>query len=241
MYTSEPEVLVGKTLADAGIDALFVRHAEATHNLDPTRLDGNIDYPLTEGRGIFEARQVGAYLATQALDLIVCADRARTKQTYDESSRNLSGIPFVVDARLNEQNYGDLAGGRKRRLRTKTMTQRAEDEGYDLQFAPNAETGRQVYQRAVAAILEAADTVPAPAQRNLRVAVISHSATIKNIVGIECGIPSTEMFGSSEYAILNGEIWLLKAGEKQPQRLFMPTHGNPTVMANFAKQRVRVA
>lgn len=217
------------SLAAAEIDLLLVRHGQAEHNLDPGKLDGNLDYALT-ALGERQSVQTGAFLGSCAVDMVLVSDKLRAIQTYGKAEAYLTGVPFTIDGRLKEQDYGEAAGRRKSRVFGGTAGDEVRRLGYDYR-PPSGETGREVHDRAVEAVLDQTAKVARPIGRNLCVAVFTHSATIRNLTGIECGIPQGEMFGrGSRLSLENGAVWRLPAGAQEPQVVFTPHVVTPATM-----------
>ncbi|MGN6446101.1 2,3-bisphosphoglycerate-dependent phosphoglycerate mutase [Amnibacterium sp.] len=105
---------------------VLLRHGESTGNRDRI-FTGMLDVPLTE-RGRIEGRRAGELLRAAGIDpdLILTSAMRRARETVDA----LGGThpTPVVDARLNERNYGALTG------RTKQEVREAEGEARFLQW-----------------------------------------------------------------------------------------------------------
>lgn len=82
----------------------FVRHGQSQGNLDKV-IVGITDVPLTD-YGISQAREVALSLASKSFDIIFCSNLFRARQTADEIIKYHSSVPFIVDKRLAERNYG---------------------------------------------------------------------------------------------------------------------------------------
>lgn len=221
----------GLSLAEAGIDLYLVRHGFAAHNLRPDKLDGNGE-PALISPGPFEATQAGAYLGGQELDLIITGTKRRVYETYDRASEFMPDVPAIFDSALNEQDYGKRAGhGKKAVFTNPAFLERAAREGYAAKPHRSAESGQQVHDRAMQAIVRhALAHVGRPADRNIRVAAFTHSATAKNLAGIQLGIPREQMFARGAFPMANGEVWLLRPGAAAPKSVFVPKRVTPGTM-----------
>lgn len=100
--------------------------------------------------GYEEAKKAGKKIKDMKIDKAYTADLKRTIQTLDEIKKELKiqDIPTVVDWRLRERNYGDLAGKNKWDVKK----QYGEEQfmkwrrGWDEPI-PNGETLKDVYNR----------------------------------------------------------------------------------------------
>lgn len=85
---------------------ILVRHGETAGNKD--RVIQVPETPLSE-RGLAQAERLAARLAEHRIGRIVSSDLARARMTAEAVAR-VSGAPLLLDARLQERNFGDLRG-----------------------------------------------------------------------------------------------------------------------------------
>ncbi|HSH18508.1 MAG TPA: histidine phosphatase family protein [Candidatus Saccharimonadales bacterium] len=232
-----------RSLQNAGIDLLPVRHCEAEHNRRPGLLDGHEDSELTD-RGRRESVQTGAYFGHMIVDLVITSEKSRAVKTYEYGILPfLPNVPHTRDAGLNEQDYGWASGMEKKAVYTEDMDRMLRREGYTGRLVPEyarleempedwqdrpAETGFEVADRFALGVLRQAAKVRRPEGRNLVVAAVTHSATMKNVAGLAYGIPRHEMFGlGSRYKPANGAVWELRPGDTKPRQLFKPRLATP--------------
>ena len=94
-------------------ELILIRHGETDWNRE-LRFQGQVDVPLN-AVGHEQARRLGARLAGEAAQLLVCSDLTRTQQTAlpisQQSLRPLALEP-VLDAAWREQNFGVVDGMR---------------------------------------------------------------------------------------------------------------------------------
>ncbi len=87
----------------------LVRHGESTFNLQK-RFTGSTDAPLTE-KGHTQAVQAGKKLQSTSIQHIFSSEKIRAHQTAIGLAQQLPNVIGVIpDARLNEQNFGELEG-----------------------------------------------------------------------------------------------------------------------------------
>ena len=88
---------------------VLVRHGQSLWNLQ-NRFTGWVDVPLT-ATGEDEARRAGERLRGQRFDVAYTSALVRAQETL-RLILETSGIdvPVIRDAKLNERDYGDLAG-----------------------------------------------------------------------------------------------------------------------------------
>lgn len=85
----------------------LVRHGQTEWN-SIGRYQGNTDIPLSEV-GIAQARACAEAMTDIHIDRIICSDLSRAKVTAEAILGNRD-IPFTVDARLREINFGHWEG-----------------------------------------------------------------------------------------------------------------------------------
>jgi broad specificity phosphatase PhoE len=87
----------------------FVRHGESKHN-ERGVITGQIDVALTQ-KGEEQAHQAAKEISPDSFDIIYSSDLIRCKQTAEILNEKL-GLPLKFDKRLQERNFGTLAGNR---------------------------------------------------------------------------------------------------------------------------------
>ena len=84
-----------------------VRHGETEWNA-VNKVLGRTDIPLN-ARGLEQAQELACALKDLKIDVFLCSPLRRTRQTADAVSNEL-GIPYKIDNRLIEQNFGKFEG-----------------------------------------------------------------------------------------------------------------------------------
>ena len=87
----------------------FTRHGETKWNVQK-KICGSVDVPLTE-LGKSQAYTLGKEIISRNLhiDKILCSPLQRTVTTAEIAS-DITGIPFEIDDRLREENFGTFEG-----------------------------------------------------------------------------------------------------------------------------------
>ncbi len=83
------------------------RHGVTQWNLD-NRISGRTDIPMIE-EGIRQAKKLAEEVAPLGVDLMLVSPLQRTRQTAEIISKRC-GIPWEVDERLIEHNFGTFEG-----------------------------------------------------------------------------------------------------------------------------------
>ena len=87
----------------------LVRHGQSLWNRE-NRFTGWVDVPLTD-QGRAEARRAGELLAGRSFDVAYTSVLVRAQDTLALMLSTMGvDLPVIRDARLNERDYGDLAG-----------------------------------------------------------------------------------------------------------------------------------
>jgi broad specificity phosphatase PhoE len=163
---------------------LLARHGETDWNRDG-RWQGHTDEPLN-AVGLAQAEDLGAQVATLAVDLLYSSDLARARQTAAAIER-ATGLEAVIDADLREVDVGEWAGCNREQARARDPAwyQRWLDgavEGYR-----GGETYVQLHERSVRAFRR----VAAAAQGRTAV-IVCHGGNIRAIVSEVIGIGADE-------------------------------------------------
>jgi len=97
---------------------ILLRHGQSVWNQE-NRFTGFVDVPLSE-RGRKEAHDAGLALKGEHIDVVFVSALKRAQETADIALAAIgkdTDLPRVVDAALNERNYGDLQGLNKDEVR----------------------------------------------------------------------------------------------------------------------------
>ncbi len=129
---------------------VLIRHGESEWNAKGL-WTGWTDVGLTE-RGREQARSAGEKIRDFSFDVCFTSALKRSQQTWDEIRRVIGAedVETVMDAALNERNYGDLTGKNKWEVKE----QLGEEEFLKIRRSwdyppPNGESLRHVYERVV--------------------------------------------------------------------------------------------
>ncbi|NNF99346.1 MAG: histidine phosphatase family protein [Desulfobacteraceae bacterium] len=135
----------------------LIRHGETVWNFEE-RFQGHGDSPLT-GTGRAQARAAGERLKSVPLDMMVCSDLGRTRETAGliAEKAGFAG-EILTDNRIRERNYGILEG-----LRLPDIRQRHSDvfdhirDGDPDFVVPGGESHRQHFDRNILFLEEFVD------------------------------------------------------------------------------------
>lgn len=137
------------TLEPSQRQIILWRHGRTSWNV-AGRVQGQSDTQLDEV-GHEQARAAAARLATLKPDRIVSSDLIRARDTAQYLA-TATGLPFEVDARLREMNFGDREGMTWREAWAAFPDgMRAWIEGDETQI-PNSETHREAGERLASAL-----------------------------------------------------------------------------------------
>lgn len=89
------------------MNLFLIRHGETYENHDGI-IQGWLDTELNE-TGVAQAVEA-ANNFTKKIDAIYSSDLKRAIRTADEFRRHNESVPYYVDARIRERNFGDAAG-----------------------------------------------------------------------------------------------------------------------------------
>lgn len=169
---------------------LFVRHAEAAINIDPTRIGGqSIAAPLTE-KGQRQAGLLGDYLGAQDNQLAkVFSSGAVRTDTTARIALERAGIaqPVIPDARLLEISQGEFEG----KLRSAAYTPENIDM-YDIlsKFGkfPGGESIDDAQQRMLSFVYEKTEEFP-----DKSILIFSHGLAIRALAGMIKGFDKQQI------------------------------------------------
>jgi alpha-ribazole phosphatase/probable phosphoglycerate mutase len=179
---------------------ILVRHAEPheeVHGLVYGRLD-----PSLSVRGVVQARELAATLASEPIAAIYSSPKRRALETAAPL-----GEPVVVEG-LREMNFGDLEG-----LTTDEAAERYPGlvrwmETPSTVTFPGGESAAELRQRALAAIAEIVAR-----HANETVAVFSHSVVIRTIIADALAMDRNALF---RFEIAYGGISVVEWFDGQP-------------------------
>jgi 2,3-bisphosphoglycerate-dependent phosphoglycerate mutase len=177
---------------------VLVRHGQSEWNLK-NLFTGWKDVDLTE-KGIEEARIAGRKLKAQGLQFDVAYTSAlkRAQRTLDNMLDELGqkNIPIIKDQKLNERDYGDLAGLNKDDARKKGGQEQVHiwRRSYDVQ-PPGGESLKDTAARVLPYYIE--EILPR-VLRGERTLVVAHGNSLRALVMV------LERLSSKD--ILNREI-----------------------------------
>jgi len=182
----------------------FVRHGLTDWNIQ-RRFQGTCDIPLNED-GLSQARTAANRCSALHLERIYHSTLLRAAQTAQIISES-SGAPLVPHRGFNEVCLGAFQGLNKEEASARYP------EAYAHYFAdrinaapPEGESLYQVQQRALSALSE----IELDAAGCERIAIVSHGALLKTLLGAIAGIP-LENF--ARFDVSNGSISVVESRE----------------------------
>ncbi|MCK5211787.1 class I tRNA ligase family protein, partial [Candidatus Parcubacteria bacterium] len=150
-----------------GMDTFYImRHGEAEFNVKriySTNVDSKND--LTE-KGIEDAGETAKKLKDKKIDIIICSDFLRTKETANIVAKEI-GVEVIEDERIREINVGDLDN---KPYDMKIIEQR--DQNEFLKY-PNGESWSDVKKRVSDFYKEVSQKY-----KNKKVLIVSHGDTL---------------------------------------------------------------
>lgn len=165
----------------------LVRHGETDYNRQERIQGRGIDAPLNE-TGVRQARDVGDWLSTASVDVVVSSTLLRARQTAAIAmGLPMDGIPALAD--LDELSYGAMEG-----IPVNEQTGALADL-YDTWARgelhippPGGETPWQVFERASGAVRGLIDANPGKT-----LAVFTHGRTLRILVSGLTGLGLSNM------------------------------------------------
>lgn len=164
------------------IRLLLCRHGESEADLEPRRIEGNADFPLTplgDRQAGALARWVAAHFAP---DRLIASPLQRAQQTARKLA-DATGLPLETDARLAEQSHGVLAG----------LTQAEADRRYPVEHPvgvhhrpPEGESYLEHFSRVADFYFE---TYYASHLAGKTLLVVAHGGTINCLLDAALGLP----------------------------------------------------
>ncbi|MDQ1813783.1 histidine phosphatase family protein [Massilia sp. CCM 9210] len=196
---------------------ILIRHGETAWNAE-RRLQGHIDIALND-EGLRQASALADALAGEHLDLIVSSDLQRAAQTADAVARTRS-MPVRRDPLLRERCFGGFEGLLYAEIEQRFPVEFAAWQAREIDApmpsgARAAETFRQFYQRAVAAIIEWGESHPGQS-----LALVAHGGVLecayRAALGLSLETPRDfPVLNASvnRFHLLDGKLSLLSWGE----------------------------
>jgi probable phosphoglycerate mutase len=163
-------------------DFIFIRHGETDWNRQQ-RFQGQIDVPLND-LGQAQARRLGARMADEPAEHLICSDLQRAQQTAAPLAAAWQAAPVLLPG-LREQCFGVLEGldvptikARHPELWLQWLEHRAD-------FAlPGGENLRQFHARVMDAVKHLAEQHP-----GRRLAVVTHGGVLDMLWRTAHGLP----------------------------------------------------
>ena len=178
-----------------------LRHGEAQSNKsDIVSCSLDLKNNLTE-RGIKQIEEAATTLENNHIDIIVCSDLTRTKETAEIVAKHLH-IPtadIVFDARLREYNFGDFEGTSRTKWHAYWSTQPWEEIEKKV---PGGESPADIRNRIFAALKEIDEKY-----HNKKILIISHQDPISYMQSLAEGdnIATISKNKWKQYEVQNAE------------------------------------
>lgn len=152
-------------------ELLLVRHGETDWNR-ALRFQGHSDIPLN-AQGRAQAERLAQRLAAEPIDVVVCSDLQRARQTA-QPLLDARGLPAQADAGWREQAFGAIEGLDAATIRARHPEIWATWLRHDADLAPpGGESNRQFHARVLAAL-----HALVAAHGGRRVAVFTHGGVL---------------------------------------------------------------
>lgn len=196
---------------------ILIRHGETAWNAE-RRLQGHIDIALND-EGLRQAAATAEALASERIDLIVSSDLQRAAATADAVART-RGMVAQRDPLLRERCFGGFEGLLYAEIEQRFPLEFAAWQAREIDApmpsgARVAETFRQFYQRAVAAIVRWGDACPGQT-----LALVAHGGVLecayRAALGLSLETPRDfPVLNASinRFSVLGGKLSLVSWGE----------------------------
>lgn len=178
------------------IRLILIRHGESTSDLEPRRIEGMADFPLSD-RGHRQVAALGRRIAAEyQLNELIVSPLQRARQTADAVSA-ACGLPYRIDERIREKSYGKLGG----------LTFQEADEQFPQvnwrmspvhEMMPEGESTLHQFQRVADFWFSLYY-----GQDNRTIAVVSHGGTIQCLYRAAFGLPvhTPHVFGTGDTCV----------------------------------------
>ena len=169
-------------MTHARTELIFIRHGETDYNRQQ-RFQGQIDVPLN-ANGQAQATRLAQRLTFEVVDVLVCSDLLRTRQTAAPLGAAW-GKAVVLDAGLREQHFGVLEGLDVPTIQAQhpELWQRWLEHRGDFQL-PGGESLQQFSARVLGAVRELARQHP-----GRKLAVVTHGGVLDMLWRSAQGLP----------------------------------------------------
>ncbi|NIA00516.1 histidine phosphatase family protein [Massilia sp. CCM 8734] len=196
---------------------ILIRHGETAWNAE-RRLQGHIDIALND-EGLRQAAATADALASERIDQVVSSDLQRAALTADAVARTRA-ISVQRDPLLRERCFGGFEGLLYAEIEQRFPVEFAAWQAREIDApmpsgARVAETFRQFYQRAVAAIIKWGDAHPGQT-----LALVAHGGVLecayRAALGLSLETPRDfPVLNASinRFRVLDGKLSLLSWGE----------------------------
>ena len=150
---------------------IAIRHGETEWNC-VGRFQGHLNSELNaEGRS--QAQALGARLAAERFDLLLCSDLGRALQTASAIAMH-TGHEILVDARLRERRMGIFQGLTPAEVQERYPEDYARFKSHDPDYViPEGESARQLFRRCVDCFTELAER-----HAGLTLAAVTHGGVL---------------------------------------------------------------
>ncbi len=150
---------------------IAIRHGETEWNC-VGRFQGHLNSELNaEGRS--QAQALGARLAAERFDLLLCSDLGRALQTASAIAMH-TGHEILVDARLRERRMGIFQGLTPTEVQERYPGDYARFKSHDPDYViPEGESARQLFRRCVDCFTELAER-----HTGLTLATVTHGGVL---------------------------------------------------------------
>ena len=180
----------------------FIRHGLTDWNIQ-RRFQGTCDVPLND-TGLEQARVAASRCAQLRLERIYHGTLLRAAQTA-QAVADATGAPLIPCPGFNEVCLGAFQSLNHEQARAQYPAEYAQYFADRINAAPpGGESLLQVQQRALAMLCE----IERDAQGCGRIAIVSHGALLKTLLGAIAGIP-LEHF--AKYDVSNGSISVIES------------------------------
>ena len=180
----------------------FIRHGLTDYNIE-RRFQGSLNVPLNDA-GIAQAKTTAARCRELGFERIYHSTLARAAETA-RIIADASGAPLIPCPGFNEVCLGAFQGLNHDEAREKYPEEYARYFSDRVNAAPpEGESLSQVQQRA----LRTLDLIEAEAAGCTRIAVVSHGALLKSLLGGIAGIP---LQNYACYDVSNGSISVVES------------------------------
>ncbi len=171
-------------------DLILIRHGETDWNRE-LRFQGHLDVPLND-MGHEQARRLGARLAGEAVQHLVCSDLLRTRQTAQPVVAQLAGqlapsfaLESALYASLRERNFGIAEGLSAHDMQQQLPQAWAQWLQFDADHAfDEGESTRQFHARVMGAVARLAQAYPGQT-----VVVVTHGGVLDMIYRTARALP----------------------------------------------------